>query len=69
MLGIGTLVGVCAAAGAYTLLKSMLFGLESWDPTVYILSCSLLWGIALLAVFVPTRRATCVDPNIALRYE
>jgi len=69
MLGIGTASGLAAAAGAGTLLQSMLFGLKSWDPVVYAASAVFLWLIAMAAAWVPARRATSVDPLVALRYE
>ena len=69
MLGIGTVVGLGTAAGACTLLKSMLFGLQPWDPAIYAGSALLLWLIAIAAAYVPSRRATKVDPMVALRYE
>jgi predicted permease len=69
MLGIGTVLGLGAAAGACTLLKTMLFGLNPWDPAIYAGAAALLWVIALAAAYVPSRRATNVDPMVALRYE
>jgi putative ABC transport system permease protein len=51
------------------LLQPMLFGLKSWDPAVYSFAAASLWIIALLAAYVPSRRATSVDPMVALRYE
>src|SRR5258706_13698457 len=69
MLSIGTVLGLGAAAGACTALKPMLFGLVPWDPAIYAGAAALLWVIALLAAYVPSRRATNMDPMVALRYE
>jgi predicted permease len=69
MLGIGTLVGLAAAAGASRLLKAVLFEMEPWDPAVFGSAAGLLVLVALAAAYVPARRATAVDPIVALRYE
>jgi predicted permease len=69
MLAIGTAIGLASAAGAGTLIRSQLYGLEYWDPTIYVSAAAVLWLIALAAAYIPTRRATNVDPMIALRDE
>jgi predicted permease len=69
MLGIGTLVGLAAAAGASRLLKAVLFEMQPWDPAVFLSAAGLLAVVALAAAYVPARRATAVDPIVALRYE
>lgn len=69
MLAIGTAIGLASAAGAGTLIRSQLYGLEYWDPTIYVSAAVLLWLIALAAAYIPTRRATNVDPMVALRDE
>jgi ABC-type antimicrobial peptide transport system permease subunit len=69
MLLIGTLGGVAAAAAAGKFLQSFLFGMKPLDGAVYGLAAALLWLIALGAAYVPARRATSVDPLVALRYE
>ncbi len=69
MLAIGTAVGCASAAGAGRFVQSMLYGLKSWDPVVYGGAAIVLWLVAAAAAYVPARRATCVDPMIALRYE
>jgi ABC-type antimicrobial peptide transport system permease subunit len=51
------------------LIRSQLYGLKFWDPTIYASAAALLWIIALAAPYIPTRNATGVDPMIALRYE
>jgi predicted permease len=69
MLAIGTAIGLASAAGAGTLIRSQLYGLEYWDPTIYVSAAIVLWIVALAAAYIPTRRATNVDPMIALRDE
>jgi predicted permease len=69
MLAIGTVLGLGAAAATMKLTESMLFGLKPWDVMVYSLASAGLWAVALGAAYVPARKATAVDPLIALRYE
>jgi putative ABC transport system permease protein len=65
----GIVLGVVGAVGLLQVLKSMLFGVSPVDPVVYVLVTILLGFVALLASYVPARRAARVDPMIALRSE
>jgi ABC-type antimicrobial peptide transport system permease subunit len=64
---IGIAVGIVLAAGLAQLLKGLLLGISPFDPATYALVVGLLVAICLLASFVPARRATTVDPLVALR--
>jgi ABC-type antimicrobial peptide transport system permease subunit len=63
------LIGVPAAWLSSRFFASMLFGLNRNDPATMMLVIVILAAIALLASFIPARRATKVDPMVALRYE
>jgi ABC-type antimicrobial peptide transport system permease subunit len=66
---IGIAIGVPVALAGTRLVRSLLFGLGFADPIVIITAAVLLAGVAALAGFVPARRASQVDPMVALRYE
>ena len=66
---IGGLAGVGACAAVSHVLSSMLFGLSAHDPIAFISVPFLLLVVALVASYIPARRAMCVDPIVALRYE
>jgi putative ABC transport system permease protein len=66
---IGLTVGVAVTAGASRLLSRLLFGITAGDPLTFLGSVVALSIIALLASFLPARRASNVDPMVALRYE
>jgi ABC-type antimicrobial peptide transport system permease subunit len=69
IIGIGTVLGLTAAWFAGALVQSVLFGTQPADPWVFASAAAVLGIIALAAAYVPVRRATGVDPMIALRYE
>ncbi|MGZ5022775.1 MAG: FtsX-like permease family protein [Chthoniobacterales bacterium] len=63
--GVALLLGVVAAAA----LKNILFKVNPLDPTIYFAVAGMLTLVAAASCFVPARRATRVDPMVALRYE
>jgi predicted lysophospholipase L1 biosynthesis ABC-type transport system permease subunit len=66
---IGVAIGIGAALGLTRLLASLLFGVQPRDPLVFIAVAILLPAVALLACYLPARRATRINPLEALRWE
>lgn len=66
---IGIAIGVLAALGATRLIASMIYGVTPYDPLTYAGVAATLSIVALLACYIPARRAMRVDPTVALRYE
>jgi putative ABC transport system permease protein len=66
---VGVAIGLAGALALSQLLRSMLFGIGAMDPLTFVAVGSLLLLVALLACYIPARRATRVDPLIALRYQ
>jgi predicted permease len=69
MSGIGLLIGFAGALAAMQLLRVMLFGVQARDPITLAAVSAILAVVALTACFIPARRASKVDPVVALRYE
>ena len=69
IVAVGLLIGLVGAAASARLLRTMLFQVRPNDPVVYLAVAVLLGLVALVASYVPARRASKIDPLVALRQE
>jgi len=69
LAGAGAAIGLVVSLAASRLLRNELFHVSPFDPMTFALMAAVLIGAALLASYIPARRATRVDPMVALRYE
>jgi putative ABC transport system permease protein len=69
LAAVGVVIGLLLALALAQVLSSLLIGVSGYDATTFILVPALLSAVALLACYLPARRATKVDPLVALRYE
>ena len=68
-VGSGLVLGLAAAFGLSRYVASQLYGVTPNDPTTIVVAVAGLAAAALLAAYIPSRRATAVNPVLALRYE
>jgi len=69
LVGIGVVLGVAGGAAVSRVLRTLLFGLSPLDPIAYVSVSLFLVAVALLACYLPARRAASVDPMMALRHD
>ena len=69
LAGIGIAIGIASSFGLSRFLATFLFGVKPWDPLAFTLVPAILGTVALIAVWIPARRATHIDPITALRCE
>jgi putative ABC transport system permease protein len=69
LAGIGLAIGIAGSFAVTRLLESLLFGVTATDPLTFVAVAAILAAVALLASYLPARRAATVDPMVALRYE
>jgi ABC-type antimicrobial peptide transport system permease subunit len=69
LAGVGIIAGLLAAWAVTRMLSSFLYGVRPTDPLTFTAVAALLLGVALLACYLPARRAAEIDPLVALKYE
>jgi len=67
LVAVGLVLGVAAAMGLTRLMSTLLFGVGTMDPVTYVVVSAVLGTVALIATYLPARRASRIDPVVALR--
>jgi ABC-type antimicrobial peptide transport system permease subunit len=67
LAGVGIAAGVVISASTASMMASLLYGVRPHDPAVFLIVPLLLFAVAVLASYLPARRATKIDPMIVLR--
>lgn len=69
LAGFGIAIGILGALGATRIMDSFLYGVRATDPITFVMAAVGLFAAALLACYLPARRAAQIDPLVALRYD
>ena len=67
LAGVGVIAGMIISTSVASMMASLLYGIRPRDPMVFLIVPSLLFSVAILASYIPARRATKVNPTTALR--
>jgi ABC-type lipoprotein release transport system permease subunit len=69
LAGLGLLLGLAGSLALTRVIRSLLYAVDTTDPLTYAAVSALLLAVALLAAYLPARRAARVDPLVTLRWE